>query len=77
MNHYDTVPVGGGGDGGAEGPGLVGQTIGAYRVLKELGRGSAGVIHLALADYPGVTTRSDGQGTERRVRIIPERRRTR
>lgn len=35
------------------------------------------VIHLALADVAGVTTRSDGQGTERRVRIIPERRRTR
>jgi spoIIIJ-associated protein len=33
------------------------------------------VIHLALADVAGVTTRSDGQGTERRVRIIPERRR--
>jgi len=35
------------------------------------------VIHLALAEYSGVTTRSDGQGTDRRVRIIPERRRTR
>lgn len=34
------------------------------------------VIHLALADYRGVTTRSDGQGTERRVRILPERRRS-
>lgn len=33
------------------------------------------VIHLALAEVEGVTTRSDGQGTERRVRIIPERRR--
>lgn len=30
------------------------------------------VIHLALADFDGVTTRSDGQGTERRVRIIPD-----
>lgn len=38
------------------------------------------VIHLALADVSGVTTRSDGQGTDRRVRIIPDspqRRRTR
>lgn len=34
------------------------------------------VIHLALADVSGVTTRSDGQGTERRVRIIPDRRRS-
>jgi spoIIIJ-associated protein len=33
------------------------------------------VIHLALADIEGITTRSDGQGSERRVRIIPERRR--
>lgn len=32
------------------------------------------VIHLALADFSGVTTRSDGQGTDRRVRIIPDRR---
>jgi spoIIIJ-associated protein len=35
------------------------------------------VIHLALADTPGVTTRSDGEGTERRVRIVPQRRRSR
>jgi spoIIIJ-associated protein len=34
------------------------------------------VIHLALADVSGVTTRSDGQGAERRVRIIPDRRRS-
>jgi spoIIIJ-associated protein len=34
------------------------------------------VIHLALSDYNGVTTRSDGQGAERRVRIIPDRRRS-
>lgn len=33
------------------------------------------VIHLALADYPGVTTRSDGEGPDRRVRIIPLNRR--
>jgi spoIIIJ-associated protein len=33
------------------------------------------VIHLALADTPGVTTRSDGEGTERRVRIVPANRR--
>ncbi|HEX7478261.1 MAG TPA: KH domain-containing protein [Polyangiales bacterium] len=31
------------------------------------------VIHLSLAKFPGVSTRSDGQGTERRVRIIPAR----
>ena len=29
------------------------------------------VIHLALAEFSGVTTRSDGEGSERRVRIIP------
>ena len=31
------------------------------------------VIHLSLAKFPGVSTRSDGQGAERRVRIIPAR----
>lgn len=31
------------------------------------------VIHLSLAKFPGVSTRSDGQGPERRVRIIPAR----
>ena len=31
------------------------------------------VVHLSLAKFPGVSTRSDGQGTERRVRIIPAR----
>jgi spoIIIJ-associated protein len=31
------------------------------------------VIHLSLAKFPGVSTRSDGQGNERRVRIIPAR----
>lgn len=31
------------------------------------------VIHLSLAKFPGVSTRSDGQGVERRVRIIPSR----
>jgi len=31
------------------------------------------VIHLSLAKFPGVSTRSDGQGMERRVRIIPAR----
>jgi spoIIIJ-associated protein len=31
------------------------------------------VIHLSLAKLPGVSTRSDGQGSERRVRIIPAR----
>jgi spoIIIJ-associated protein len=35
------------------------------------------VIHLALADHSSVATRSDGHGTERRVRIIPDRRRSR
>jgi spoIIIJ-associated protein len=35
------------------------------------------VIHMALANCADVTTRSDGQGTDRRVRIIPERRRER
>jgi spoIIIJ-associated protein len=33
------------------------------------------VIHLALAENPGVSTRSDGEGTERRVRIVPNSRR--
>jgi spoIIIJ-associated protein len=31
------------------------------------------VIHLSLAKFDGVSTRSDGQGSERRVRIIPAR----
>jgi spoIIIJ-associated protein len=31
------------------------------------------VVHLSLAKFPGVSTRSDGQGTDRRVRIIPAR----
>ena len=31
------------------------------------------VIHLSLAKLPGVSTRSDGQGSERRVRIFPAR----
>ncbi len=37
------------------------------------------VIHIALADPPDVTTRSDGEGTDRRVCIVPQnpRRRTR
>jgi spoIIIJ-associated protein len=33
------------------------------------------VIHLALASNPGVTTRSEGEGSERRVRIVPQNRR--
>ena len=35
------------------------------------------VVHLSLAKFPGVSTRSDGQGTDRRVRIIPARSRPR
>lgn len=35
------------------------------------------VIHLSLAKMPGVCTRSDGTGAERRVRIIPVRRQSR
>lgn len=31
------------------------------------------VIHLSLAKLPGVTTRSNGEGMERRVQIIPAR----
>lgn len=31
------------------------------------------VVHLALATFPNVMTRSDGEGGERRVRIIPVR----
>ena len=31
------------------------------------------VVHLSLAKFPGVSTRSDGDGNERRVRIIPAR----
>ena len=29
------------------------------------------VIHMALARFPGVTTRSEGDGLERRLQIIP------
>lgn len=32
------------------------------------------VVHLALAKFPGVVTKSDGEGSERRVQIIPVRR---
>lgn len=35
------------------------------------------VVHLSLAKFPGISTRSDGEGNERRVRIIPARRRER
>jgi len=31
------------------------------------------VIHLSLAKFPGVSTRSDGQGADRRIQIIPSR----
>ena len=31
------------------------------------------VIHLSLAKFEGVTTRSDGQGLDRRIQIIPSR----
>lgn len=31
------------------------------------------VIHLSLAKFSGVTTRSDGQGADRRIQIIPSR----
>lgn len=31
------------------------------------------VIHLSLAKFNGVTTSSEGEGTERRIRIIPSR----
>ncbi|QQR91196.1 MAG: hypothetical protein IPJ88_05540 [Myxococcales bacterium] len=29
------------------------------------------VVHLSLAKFPGVKTRSDGQGSGRRIQIIP------
>jgi spoIIIJ-associated protein len=31
------------------------------------------LVHLSLAKFPGVSTSSDGEGSERRVRIIPAR----
>jgi spoIIIJ-associated protein len=34
------------------------------------------VVHLALAKFPGVVTKSDGEGDARRVQIIPVRRPT-
>jgi spoIIIJ-associated protein len=34
------------------------------------------VVHLALAKFEGVITRSDGEGDDRRVQIIPVRRNT-
>ncbi len=35
------------------------------------------VIHLSLAKFPGVTTKSDGEGLGRRIQIIPGRQRGR
>jgi spoIIIJ-associated protein len=35
------------------------------------------VIHLSLAKFPDVTTKSDGEGLGRRIQIIPGRRRAR
>ena len=35
------------------------------------------VVHLALSKFSGVSTRSDGQGSDRRVQIVPNRRRQR
>jgi len=32
------------------------------------------IVHLALAKFPGVVTKSDGEGDARRVQIIPVRR---
>jgi spoIIIJ-associated protein len=32
------------------------------------------IVHLALAKFPGVVTKSDGEGESRRVQIIPVRR---
>jgi spoIIIJ-associated protein len=32
------------------------------------------IVHLALAKFPGVVTKSDGEGDDRRVQIIPVRR---
>ncbi|MND06065.1 R3H domain protein [compost metagenome] len=34
------------------------------------------VVHLALAKFEGVITKSDGEGQSRRVQIIPVRRTT-
>jgi spoIIIJ-associated protein len=31
------------------------------------------VIHLSLAKFPGVSTKSDGKGADRRLQIIPSR----
>lgn len=41
--------------------------------LKPMSPRDRRVIHLSLAKFPGVSTRSDGQGADRRVRIIPAR----
>mgnify|MGYP002750075438 CR=1 FL=1 len=35
------------------------------------------VVHMALAKLPGVSTRSEGTGMDRRVRIVPQRRNNR
>lgn len=34
------------------------------------------IVHLALANFPGLITKSDGEGDARRVQIIPVRRQT-
>ena len=35
------------------------------------------VVHMSLVKFPGVSTRSEGTGMDRRVRIIPQRRNSR
>ena len=47
--------------------------IGRVITLEPMSPRDRRVIHLSLAKFPGVSTRSDGQGADRRIQIIPAR----
>lgn len=46
-------------------------TEGKILVMEPLPPRERRVIHMALARFPGVSTRSEGEGEERRIQIIP------
>ncbi len=48
-------------------------TTGRPVTLEPMSARDRRVIHVSLAKFPGVSTRSEGEGTERRLQIIPAR----